>query len=381
LAKNYSYCGEIPKEEDFINFHDTKEQVELKHQFYNNQILKPSNWVFKEELVRATTNEAKLITLACLNFIKMSLDFQNLLKNQQKIFDKDFIHPFEKKLCSLSGYTFSVCNYYFLNNHDFFAVNFEYTGKSTNCSRPELELALFKEFTEPDNCWRHNFNHAEGQQCFKNYKVDLYSPVLKKVLQMHGCDSHYHVGKDCTLNSEKNDESLNSKKIPFANLKIKDEKEKQFLLQNFSQDVSNYEVIYQCQWQKFKQTDPNYFIYKVVTDLQREKRPLHRLVPRSTVRAGLSDVYYLKWEKNLFPDETFYYSDVQGLYSYAAIKYPYPVGKYEIFVGSNLTQDIFFGSDGFHYYQDKKLICGAAQVRVRPPKNLKRPFLQYRIYV
>jgi len=378
-TKYYSFSGEAPKKEDFINFQDTTDQVRSKVTFYEKTLMK-QKWSFKEELIKSTSNEAKILTLASLNFIKMSFEFQNSLKNNLGLVSQDFIHPFEKRLSSLSGYTFMVCNFYFLNKYDFFAVNFEYTGKSTNCSKPELELASFYEFTEPENCWRHNFNHPEGQKTFKKYKVDLYSPVLKKVIQMHGCDSHYHVGENCTFNRDKTDDSLNSKQIPFGNLKIKDEKDKQYLLQNFPNDILDYKVVYECQWQSFKKTDNNYFIYKLVTDLKSEKRPLHRLIPRSTVRAGLSDVYYLRWQKEDFPNEQFFYSDVQGLYSCAAINYPYPVGKYEIFIGNDLAKDIIFHSDGYHYYNDKKLICGAAQVRIRAPQNLKHPFLQYRIY-
>jgi hypothetical protein len=377
--KNYNYIGDAPAKEEFINFHDTKEQVHSKEKFYKSKLLK-NNWCFKQELKKTIENEAKILSLSALHFVKMCFDFQIRLKQHLQILDDEYIHPFEKRLTSLSGYTFLVCNFYFLNNYDFFAVNYEYTGKSTNCSKPELEVSLFYEFFEPQNCWRHNFNHPDGQKSFKNHKVDLYSPVLKKVIQMHGCDSHYHVGKDCTINSTKTDESLNSKKIPYANLKIRDEKIKTYLLENFANEIQAYEVIYQCQWQTFKKHDSNYFVYKLVTNLEKEKRPLHRLVPRSTVRAGLSDVYYLRWEKDQFPNEKFYYSDVQGLYSFAAIKYPYPVGKYEIFVGCDITKDITFENDGFHYYKGKKLICGAAQVRVRPPTNLKHPFLQYRIY-
>jgi hypothetical protein len=376
---NYDYVGEAPKRDEFINFHDTKEQVESKIQFFNERLSK-THWSFKEELQKRVENEAKILTLSALKFIKMCLTFQNQLKTQFNLPQKNFIHPFEKRLSSLSGYTFMVCNFFCLEKYNFFAVNFEYTGKSTNCSKPELELALYYDFIEPQNNWRHNFNHPDGQKPFKNHKADLYSPILKKVIQMYGCDSHYHVGPQCTLNSDKTDDSLNSRKIPFSNLKIKDEKDKLYLLENFADEIHDYTVIYQCQWESFKKTDANYFLYKIVTNLENEKRPLHRLIPRSAVRAGLSDVYFLRWERELFPTENFFYSDVQGLYSYAAIKYPYPVGKYEIIIGCNLAKDITYNADGYHYYNDIKLVCGAAQVRVKAPKSLKRPFLQYRIY-
>lgn len=310
----------------------------------------------------------------------MCLDFQNQIKHELNLPKENFIHPFEKRLSSLSGYTFMVCNFFCLQKYNFFAVNFEYTGKSTNSSKPELELALYYEFMEPQNEWRHNFNHPEGQKSFKNHKADLYSSVLKKVIQMYGCDSHYHIGPECTLNVNKTDDSLNSKKIPFSNLKIKDDRDKKYLLENFANEITDYLVIYQCQWENFKRTDPNYILYKLITDLKNEKRPLHRLIPRSAVRAGLSDVYFLKWEKEIFPNENFFYSDVQGLYSNAAINYPYPIGKCDIIVGCDITKHITYNTNGFHYYKNLKLVCGAAQVRVRPPKNLKRPFLQYRIY-
>jgi len=94
---------------------------------------------------------------------------------------------------------------------------------------------------------------------------------------------------------------------------------------------------------------------------------------------GITDVYFLRWEKDIFPDETFMYSDIQGLYSKAAIDFEYPVGQYKIFLGVDLDEKITF-KNGYHYYEDKKLICGSAFVKVKAPDCLNRPFLQYRVH-
>jgi len=80
----------------------------------------------------------------------------------------------------------------------------------------------------------------------------------------------------------------------------------------------------------------------------------------------------------LFPDEEFIYSDVQGLYSKAAIDFELPFGQYDTFLGLDLTSKISF-SNGYHYYLDKKLVCGSAFVKVQAPSTLIRPFLQFRI--
>jgi len=60
------------------------------------------------------------------------------------------------------------------------------------------------------------------------------------------------------------------------------------------------------------------------------------------------------------------------------MKFPFPVGEYTTIIGVWISNYMEF-KDGDFFYKSEKLVCGSAHVRVRAPKNLKRPFLQYRI--
>jgi len=375
---NYEFIGDMPNFSDFCLFVDSKMQIEKKKNFVDEQKKQGGNWNLKKELLQSVTQEAKVVLKACLSFVLSCFSFQESIHKMLNLNDQKFIHPFDSNISTISGYTFKVCSYYFLKEYPLHGVNFEYTGNSINSSRGELEFATFKEFNEPENEWVHLYNSPEGQKAFKNIKVDLWSPKTKTVYQYYEYAFHYHLPPDYKINIAKTNDYKKKKNIPFSNLKINDDRIKDQLLEKFSDEISSHNVIYECQWNDEKRENIDYLIFQKEYE-HYIKRPTHRLVPRTCVRSGLSDVYYLRWEKDLFPDERFIYADVQGLYSQAAIEYEYPIGKYDIFVGIHLSSKITFKGDGFHYYEDKKLICGAAFVKIEAPKNLKTPFLQFRI--
>ena len=101
---------------------------------------------------------------------------------------------------------------------------------------------------------------------------------------------------------------------------------------------------------------------------------LQRLKPRDCVRGAFSDVYALKWCK-LTENETFYCTDVNGLYSYCAINFPYMIGKYEILIGSKINEltiienKLFWNGD---------FVMGSILLKILPPAKLFAPFLVYR---
>ncbi len=64
-------------------------------------------------------------------------------------------------------------------------------------------------------------------------------------------------------------------------------------------------------------------IQKLLLQTVFKPHPLKPLCPRSCVRGAFADVYALKWTKNLFPNEDFHFYDVNSLYSFAALKYPF----------------------------------------------------------
>jgi len=376
FEENYDFVGKLPDVNDYFLFGDTSLQIEEKKCFYE-QLPKNGNWSFKDNLLKSTDQDAIIVLKTCTSFLNDCLSFQENIKSFFKLQDKKIIHPFEKRIISISGYSYIVCNYFFLNEYNFFAVNFEYTGNFVNTSRGELEFVTYKEFSEPEKEWIHHYNSISGQKTFKNYKVDLWSPD-KTIHEYYGCEFHYHLPPDCEQNRTKTETSLNCNKKTYLELKEKDTKIRNDLLTNFSDEVLSHEIMFECKWKREKLSQ-RYLDFKKKFEhfLQ---RPLHRLTPRTSVRSGISDVYYLFWEKESFPNERFLYSDLQGLYSQAAIEYEFPIGPYETIVGIDIHSKITFNEEeGFHYYEDKKLVCGSAFIKIRAPEGLKRPFLQYRV--
>ena len=100
---------------------------------------------------------------------------------------------------------------------------------------------------------------------------------------------------------------------------------------------------------------------------------LARLKPRDTVRGAFSDVYALKWQKQ--SNEIFYCLDINGLYSYCAITFPYMTGKYRVLIGQSLN-DLQIFDNKFFYKTDS--VMGSILLKILPPKTLFMPYLLYR---
>ena len=101
---------------------------------------------------------------------------------------------------------------------------------------------------------------------------------------------------------------------------------------------------------------------------------LQRLRPRDTVRGAFSDTYHLQWKKTE-SNETFFCTDVNGLYSYCAIKFSYMIGKCKVLIGKDL-KDLIVKENSF-FYKDQK-VMGSILLKILPPQNLFAPFLLYR---
>jgi len=245
----------------------------------------PGNWCFKEQLLQSIKKEAIITLKTCTEFIKASFRFQENIKKLLNVTDKKFIHPFDKNIISISGYTFKVYNYFFLNIYNIFGVNYEYSGNFVNTSRGELEFAIYKTVSEPEMNWIHYYNNAMGQKTFKNHKVDLWSPS-GTVFQFYGCEFHYHLPPECIKNVRKNDDSINCKKVTFSELKRRDDYVKNELLTKYKNEVLYYKIKFECEWSQDKKTE-EYIEFKQCYE-HHLNRPLHRLIPRTAVRSGIN---------------------------------------------------------------------------------------------
>ena len=89
--------------------------------------------------------------------------------------------------------------------------------------------------------------------------------------------------------------------------------------------------------------------------------PLIRLRPRSCVRGAFFDTYALRWSKEIFQKQKMYFLDVNGLYSFCAIKYKYMTGKYNVAIGKDI-QNISLINKQFCY--KSKPIMGSMLVTI-----------------
>ena len=126
-----------------------------------------------------------------------------------------------------------------------------------------------------------------------------------------------------------------------------------------------------CQFNKLKQSDSYLKFAKALL----KPHPLLRLRPRTCIRGSYSDVYRLKWTKADNPSETLYFLDVNGLFSYAAVAFPFVVGPYEIIIGNDVNKIEI--QNNVLYYNNKKM-HGTILLSILPPRDLFRPYLQYR---
>lgn len=289
-----------------------------------------------------------------------------------KIDKPTFLHPFSNSIVSLSSYTYRLFSLYFQNNYEIYSVKNEYSSNTKMSSRKELLFVFYKEFTKKDECnYWHAFN--KGQKKFQNYYPDLYCETHKKVFSFRGCAFHYC--EKCMRKKNRTDESLHFTKVPMSEFKKRDLDEELFYLTKCGDDVTEFEAVYECDFNEVMKSE-EFLIFQAVDAMW--DRPTIRLTPRATVRSGLTEQFHLKWKQSLFPNENFFISDVNSLYTCAAIKYPFPVGKCITVIGSKLQENVRIVEKEI-YFGEKKLFCGAAHVRVLPPRNLKHPFLQYRV--
>jgi len=86
-------------------------------------------------------------------------------------------------------------------------------------------------------------------------------------------------------------------------------------------------------------------------------------------------VYALKWSEAMFPNEIFYCVDLNGMYSWCACAFRYPIGKYNVLIGKDISNVTI--KDNLLYIQDKHLM-GSIMLTILPPSDLEQPFLMYR---
>jgi hypothetical protein len=99
----------------------------------------------------------------------------------------------------------------------------------------------------------------------------------------------------------------------------------------------------------------------------------------TTVRGGFIDLYRLKFTTAENLGWTIHFSDVNSMYPFIALNHKFPVGKYSVIVEKNdLKANITFKDNEF-FYRGQSMQGDCAHVSYLAPKNLKRPYLPYRV--
>ncbi len=368
LPNNINYEGKVPDIQFFHSISDTEKEIHMKKKFVKLLLKDKYKWNFQKELLIHCEQKVLLLTLSCLKFLEDCYSLQNLL-NEKNNTTYNFLHPFAFPLCSLGGYVYKLFKIFYLNKEDIFAVNNEFGINCKNVSKIEYEWASFMDYLYPEKNFLFAFNNKDGQKYFKEAIPDLYSTVTKQAYFFNGCVYHGHY-ENCLLNSNASEMSKN----PFGK-SYKDLNDEFFgkmtnLLQN-NNEINEIVIRWECHYRKLREST---FIQNFL-QTKFKFHPLIRLRPRSCVRGAYFDFFALKWSKRICPNENMFFLDVNGLYSYCAIKFKYMKGKYKILIGKEID-NIKLVNNRF-VYQNTQLI-GSMLVTILPPSNLFYPFLLYR---
>ena len=358
--KHFDYQGNIPDYKYFFNLLDNDKDKFEKQTFIESLRKENYVWNFKKELVAYCEQKLWLLTLCSVRFIKDCFALQADFENVYRLNLTHPLNPFSYPLCSLSGYTYKLYRALFLNTHDVYVVNNEFGIKSKNVSNIENEWATFLDFTSPEKKFESAFNNINGQHFFKEAIPDLYSSVTKQAYFFNGCVFHGHFD-NCLINKN----ATENTKTPFGKL-YKDVNDDFFLkmtnlMTNNPNDINEVVIRWECHYRELRKECPTIenFLKTIYVP-----HPLYRLQPRTCVRGAYFDVFSLLWSQTKSPNENLYFVDINGLYSYCAINFPFMVGKYVTLIGKSLERLIIHKN--LFYYNSKK-IMGSILVTILPP--------------
>jgi G:T-mismatch repair DNA endonuclease (very short patch repair protein) len=370
---NYNYKGSVPNINYFLMFNDNIQLKNEKEVFVKTLTDKNYVWQFEKELVRFCDEKLWLLTLSCLKFVQECFNFQCNLKKNLKVEQNILVHPFAHQLCSLPGFVYKVFRIFYLNKEDIYSIRHEFGSPSRTVSKSEYEWASYLEFLHPDKNFVSAFNNPKGQKFFKEAIPDLYSAETGEAIFFHGCYYHGHF-ENCKILPQATGKTRNAFfNKTYEELNKEFDQKAFFLKRNHPNEIKEVKIMWECTYQTQKKESQifSYFINNIF-----KPHPLYRLCPRTCIRGAFLDVYALKWTQSQNLDESFMCYDVNGLYSYCAIKFPYMTGKYEVLMGKKLQS---IQITNFQLTFENKPMFGTMLVTILPPKTLFYPFLLYRL--
>ena len=361
--------------DDFICFGDSVADIDEKKLFYQ-KLLQPLD--LKKYLLDVLDWQSDSFFRVVMEFLRQTFLLQKKLSS---LFQKDTncpIHPFADKIVSCSSLIHSLCQYYCLNDYNISTVHKPYGNNPAQISEGEYEFTSFLAHENPTLNIRTAFNHPRGQQIFGKLTADAYSNVNKCIYAYFGCWYHSHGPNECLSKQAKSRADNDKNPILAQRRRESDIKLLEDTIKNFPTQVHKYEITWECQWSLFKKNNPSKLNQFWENTGLPKKRQLTRLVPRAAVRGGFLETYKLK---SFADDESkISWIDANSLYSFIAMQCPLPLGSYKILTFSDLKdQCILDSEDGMFYYNGASMECDIAMVEILCPKNLKKPFLSYRV--
>ena len=368
LRDNQHLSEKIPDVEYFFDFKDSKEERVQKVSFVNE--LKQKKWIYEKELLLFAEEKLRLLSLSFLKFIEESFKLQTQIRDGES--QKNIlIHPVSKNVCTISAFIFKVYRLFFLNSYPIFSIKNEFGLSTKHSSAKEYEFSKYFEFKFPEKEFRSIFSHKLGQKVFPQGMPDLFSEKTGEIINLNGC--YYHGCTNC-LKKKGSSQTVH----PIFNKTYKEmnkdyEKKMTSLLENNS-EVKTIQTIWECEYNKMRQTDEFQFFYKN----HLKPRPLYRLSVRESIRGGFNDCFALKWLQSENLNESFYVVDMNMQYSFIAMSKKFFIGKYDIVIGKEI-KNISYKNGNFFYSDNSEPLNGLMQISILPPKNLFYPFLPIKL--
>ena len=370
--KNFDYEGLIPDMEYFFTFTDSKKTRLEKINFVEDWKKTNYSWCFQTELLKSAEHQLDLIVKSSLNFIKECLLFQDKIQGAEP---KKFIHPFGVGLCTIAGFTYKLFKYFYLNNFPIFSIRHETGLNSKEISRQEAEWAAFYHYKYPDLKWYSALGHPKGQYYFFEAIPDLYSPISKEAKFYCGCFWHGHY-ENCLINPNATKDTQNDiVKKSYGDLRLELETKLNLLLQNNQNEVKSVSIYWECDYLKKRESVQQ--VKSFISNVYKPP-PLFRLNPRSAIRGAFFDNFALRWLKVENPSENFYCLDLNGMYSFCAIKNQFMTGPYKVIIGP-LTEKIKIFNGVCCFEKSTNIMHGTMLVTILPPKHIFFPYLLYRL--
>lgn len=367
--ENIRYHGDLPSYELFIDEFDSLQTRVLKANFYKDFAVFNTCWHFDKELLTECDQKVFLLASTIIKFINESFEFQTLLQSSKGITMK-YLFPFSQNICTIGGFTYLLFRIFCLNEFDIFIVKNEYGFPQRKVSQVEYDWASYLCYKFPEKNFQSAFNNEGGQKYFKECIPDLYSSNSGLAMFLNECFIHCHY-EQCKLFPKSTATTLTPWGKTYLDVNTEFWTKTTNLIAN-NPEVKEVKVEWECHFKELVQKSLDYQLF---LKTNYKIHPLERLTSRSCFRGAYFEVFAHVWSKIKFPTENLYFLDINGLYSYCALKFPFMTGKYNIILGDQINNIEICEKKLFYF---KKKITGACLITILPPRKLKYPFLLYK---